>query len=126
MRISDWSSDVCSSDLEHHEIGPVSSFQRPDRAIEGGGSAAADPLQQADADRRAGTVGQHRPPTGEQALAVLQPAQLLGRVDRDMAVGADTDGATFGRSEERRVGKARVSAGSFRWWPSTTQKKKTH
>src|SRR3546814_2323493 len=45
MRISDWSSDVCSSDLRlqarSHRHRPVAAFQRGDRLLEGEGRRGA-------------------------------------------------------------------------------------
>src|SRR3546814_11168964 len=53
MRISDWSSDVCSSDLEHHQVGEAPERQR-----------AMDPVRVAGgsdrSDRHPLEVGLHR------------------------------------------------------------------
>src|SRR3546814_8353553 len=48
MRISDWSSDVCSSDL-------AQLFQRGHRAVQRRGNAAADQVAEAEAVRQYGT-----------------------------------------------------------------------
>src|SRR3546814_3870830 len=93
MRISDWSSDVCSSDLdgrtdEYHQIGL--------------GAALAARLEQFAHHRN---VGQQRNPLDRLAFIIVQqPAQrqYLAIVDR---------------SEERRVGKACVSTSRYRWKP---------
>src|SRR3546814_5545158 len=94
MRISDWSSDVCSSDL--------------------GGAGAADALVDLG-------EGMHRHVAG--------PGQFLPRgQDLDLRLGAvapddlpDARGLGGrrqpGRSEERRVGNARVSTSRARWSP---------
>src|SRR3546814_12227355 len=87
MRISDWSSDVCSSDLALRRINDLVAAAieevliagRRDRSISVGG----DPRSEADS-----------------ILAMLQGAQLMARVTR---------------SEERRVGKACVSTCRSRW-----------
>src|SRR3546814_4809329 len=89
MRISDWSSDVCSSDLCFASERPTSSgwllrqrktdiFRRRVMCV--------------DADRR------RLEPAGDSDRAVM-----IGGPDR--------------RSEERRVGKERVSTCRSRWWP---------
>src|SRR3546814_14260073 len=118
MRISDWSSDVCSSDLD----------ERIDRGVERL-ALAADIGGRLDRDR-AGRDSLARvvlAVPGEIVLACLQradrdgPERLAGGIlDRDAGVGR-----TFGnvdlaidRSEERRVGKECVSTGRSRWSPS--------
>src|SRR3546814_5873700 len=91
MRISDWSSDVCSSDLN------------------GGGQA--DP---ADENQRGnGTDGQPQqgPPKGAQ-----QPVKMSG-VHRAGGVGTLDIHEHHRRSEERRVGKECVSTCRSRWLP---------
>src|SRR3546814_2225441 len=73
MRISDWSSDVCSSDL----------------------------------------IPGHR--------VLIHPALLLARIHIGVHVAEDvamkTEGHSFDRSEERRVGKECVSTCRSRWSP---------
>src|SRR3546814_11870644 len=109
MRISDWSSDVCSSDLPSYFSTDARREQllrvqreNPDAAVldhDGqalvarGQPAPADPL---DADKKFGTVG-----------AVAVDAQ------GNVAAATSTGGIT--RSEERRVGK---ECGSTlrSWW----------
>src|SRR3546814_5927599 len=88
IRISDWSSDVCSSDLDqdddrlalHIDAGIVVP------ALFGGVDAIAD----------------------ENDVAVL---------DRDIRLHAIARGDEIGRSEERRVGKECVSTCRSRWSP---------
>src|SRR3546814_3680342 len=87
MRISDWSSDVCSSDLPHHDS---------DLARVGPDLAAQCRLSP-----RASLVSK-RP--------VLPIARAASRVD-----GAP--GLQTARSEERRVGKECVSTCRSRWSP---------
>src|SRR3546814_5442655 len=89
MRISDWSSDVCSSDLDG---------QRADRATVG--TAIAN-------ERRASDTGNieevpHTPHQGEVGGNVF--------IDADIRI-------VVGRSEERRVGKECVSTCRSRWSP---------
>src|SRR3546814_19526190 len=98
MRISDWSSDVCSSDLR------VSLFIEP------------DPLQlEAAAKLGAPVVELHtgaycdaylEAPDGERLRACL--ARLRKAADLAGALGLE-------RSEERRVGTEWVSPGRSRW-----------
>src|SRR3546814_20306321 len=106
MRISDWSSDVCSSDL-------------------GFGYRGQQPLRL----RRAG--GETVPPAGHHYRAMWQGPAQVGVQDRDLgAVRAD---AAFElrlgrllqhhRSEERRVGKEGVSTCRSRWTPHHEKKK---
>src|SRR3546814_18131280 len=101
MRISDWSSDVCSSDLWN--VGQVE-FQRPRLASEqyrNGGKAKLD------------SVGSNEP-SHATARTKLTSAHSIWRSDacaqfrRDLA-------AHLGRSEERRVGKECDSTCRSRW-----------
>src|SRR3546814_19162336 len=107
MRISDWSSDVCSSDLGDlgELVGPGFLVDvAADRQGVGPGAEAAE--IEADA------VGRDR-------LAARQ--QLLDE-DRLAAVDADQQPAQLAglvagrRSEERRVGKEGVRTCRSRWW----------
>src|SRR3546814_17847237 len=106
MRISDWSSDVCSSDLHHTApVGrdlqaAVTDVGAPDdqnRAI-----IAAHFLE------GAGALKQLR--TFERAF----DAAVFG-FDRIVLAGCAV--AARKRSEERRVGKEGVSKCRSRWWP---------
>src|SRR3546814_12309928 len=97
MRISDWSSDVCSSDL----IDPAS---RSEAFISDAGRGfLADPA----------------------AVAALAATLTVDSIDPDSLVGMLLVGGAGGvwdlpltRSEERRVGKECVSTCRSRWWPS--------
>src|SRR3546814_1348103 len=117
MRISDWSSDVCSSDLrvavageehaveqalrrqggdrrmlrvEHQQVGAPAGFQRADRPAEGLGAAGEGLAVEALADRSVVAFsGKHVAALPGEALAVLEPAQILDGADRDVAVGAE-------------------------------------
>src|SRR3546814_19932736 len=101
MRISDWSSDVCSSDLfgEAEDLG-----ERP------GGGVGFEPFDRARAeDQHAVTAlaAEHFLPA-EGRNVDLVPRQVIsehraGRIGEEKA----------GRSEERRVGKACVSQSSY-------------
>src|SRR3546814_16011240 len=98
MRISDWSSDVCSSDL-----GPAGDTAAVRRADVGRGPARLDDGQPALSRlaRRAGGAG-------------LLRARILRRYPaRELPLAA----AGLPSSEERRVGKAGDSTFRSRWLP---------
>src|SRR3546814_15248182 len=95
MRISDWSSDVCSSDLDIDRLRahllPFLELQRP----------------VVDAGRQAEAV------LGERRLArVVAAEHAVELADGDVALVDDEE-----RSEARRVGEACVSTGRYRWSP---------
>src|SRR3546814_11788069 len=100
MRISDWSSDVCSSDLAiAHKC--VTPRQNP---------PGIERLQCLHAGRQGAAPLPHK--------ALLRRGQpggaLLQGAARALRIGLD---ATKTRSEERRVGKECVSTCSSRWSP---------
>src|SRR3546814_16945531 len=101
MRISDWSSDVCSSDLFEVDLHLGDAL----------GAVLVDELraQRVEANHQAGlaTVGAV---VGGIALVVLGEGQRLGLRGEGGAVGDR-------RSEERRVGKECVSTCRSRWSP---------
>src|SRR3546814_19326333 len=103
MRISDWSSDVCSSDLRMH-VGPVEHRPRPRLQIGEVAAARLRPLLQDFMHRRAAPrrsrIGIHR----------IEPRPTQN------ALGVE------GRSDERRVGKECVSTCRSRWSPSHYKK----
>src|SRR3546814_15460217 len=106
MRISDWSSDVCSSDLKtlNGGVGLPSGLEQvmdaqptvPRRKL--GVIAAA----------RAACLGED-----EDALLVIHESAGLGEIGRT-------------RTEERSVGKACVLTGRSRWSPDNEKKKKNN
>src|SRR3546814_19415912 len=89
MRISDWSSDVCSSDLEE----PAHASHR---------------LAQKMASRKRRQL--YRPDTGEHGL-------VIGRQGCGSAAQLRLSCHHYARSEERRVGKECVSTCRSRWSP---------
>src|SRR3546814_11168251 len=114
MRISDWSSDVCSSDLQpdHHDR-RLGQERDPDRRIR----------------RGAGTVGDERLRRGDgggPAASPPDPDDLARlRVRRAATGGLDRRGrGRPGSSEQRRVGEEGGSNGKTRWWPVHSKKKK--
>src|SRR3546814_13924382 len=108
MRISDWSSDVCSSDLEVAAVkavrdGPI---HQEDLAV--GDAAATLP------------VGHRAPePVGLTRLAHRDPVHRDGAADATDLLSRQAEAAfqEGHRSEERRVGKGCVSTCRSRWAP---------
>src|SRR3546814_11306836 len=99
MRISDWSSDVCSSDLEAY----FSNF------IEG----TRFDVQEA---RQIIETGRPMPARDEDSHDVLGTYQIVGNRQEMASIPQE-------RSEERREGKECVSTCRYRWSPSHSQKK---
>src|SRR3546814_19730407 len=121
MRISDWSSDVCSSDLRRREVEqrrplgdlvaggnvPALTAVAIGPVMEGAADIVADDLA-ADAEVRAHmlAISGHRP-----------DCTVFSAIDDDAPV---PDIATYDlarRSEERRVGKESVRTCRTRWAP---------
>src|SRR3546814_11517816 len=101
MRISDWSSDVCSSDLIRRcDMASALWFDTPPAAPGGVQTFSAEP------DRRR--------LTGAAVKAVLRLVDAWGGSN---AEGAALLGVSESRSEERSVGKGWVSTGRSRWSP---------
>src|SRR3546814_11649301 len=105
MRISDWSSDVCSSDL----LRIVEEIQVPARALdeiiaELSVDDAARNLLVIDAPGQAGAL------LGNVSIAALH-------FFSDVIVRSAVEPLYAGRSEERRVGQECVSTCSSRWSP---------
>src|SRR3546814_13287072 len=98
MRISDWSSDVCSSDLQDPRLRP----QRLDQHRVPGLDALAHPA------RRAAVAAPQ-----EQVLGDL----LADRAGPAHPAAAGVAGAGLLNSEERRAGKECVSTCRSRWPP---------
>src|SRR3546814_11689442 len=114
MRISDWSSDVCSSDLDAHAAAPV-----------GKGSEADGRL----AGTRLADKSEH-PALLQGEGDAVDDGDVLRRLARRIGGGADLEiadveqvshrhappsGWQCGGSEERRVGQECGSTGRFRW-----------
>src|SRR3546814_14724926 len=97
MRISDWSSDMCSSDLALHQVAAAAGV-----FLEAGGCRFHDVLS-ADSMQMIGFGGIKR-----RARMQLHVQQL--RTDAHIF-----DQLGVGRSEERRVGKECVSTCRSRW-----------
>src|SRR3546814_17174772 len=125
MRISDWSSDVCSSDLkeegrdreaqvvEGHRIAPVDAEQRR-RGDAGIAVEAVEEVVVLTHEVEEGDGDRQRDHDGVDALGA----------HRDEADAGAEEGGAEDRSEERRVGKECVSKGRSRWSPYHEKKKK--
>src|SRR3546814_829573 len=102
MRISDWSSDVCSSDLRNQI--------EPHRLHVGGERAFAPELAEAVAGAVEGRqIEEHAFLVADRDVGL---ADLVNHpLQRRIGV------VRLGRSEERRVGKECVSTGRYRGWP---------
>src|SRR3546814_20854911 len=101
MRISDWSSDVCSSDLEVATL--VDKTEQFSEAFAAGNDDAARDMY---ADAR---VHWER----------IEPiAESFGDLDPLLDLRAADLGPDQTRSEERRVGQECVSTCKSRWWPA--------
>src|SRR3546814_13233929 len=109
MRISDWSSDVCSSDLEDR------------RAVRADARGAENALAHGfELRARLGNIGHFETDMvlpAERVLLEEAAARRIG-IERLDQLELRADGAFgAGRSEERRVGKECVSTRRSRWLP---------
>src|SRR3546814_19721199 len=105
MRISDWSSDVCSSDLPADVQPRLPAINAALTAGYAAGSTMAG-----DGCRRA-------PPMTQFAEHVYTAQHDIARIESWAGQPEDEARAEILlRSEERRVGKERVSACRSRWW----------
>jgi hypothetical protein len=86
--------------VERDDVGIGADLDGADRLAKRRRAAARQPAPQ----RRAQAIGVRETATapGQQPLAVLQPAQLLGRVDAHVAVGAQREAPARGRKLGRR------------------------
>src|SRR3546814_12876610 len=105
MRISDWSSDVCSSDLDQ------AGGEEADH------NEAEDHHQQAESGHRERQVAFRIPARRNVGLhaAVDKSDELPGNPGSDGDGGGDQDAGET--SEESRVGKECDSTCMTRWWP---------
>src|SRR3546814_15886328 len=98
MRISDWSSDVCSSDLTHHVVSVAD--------VDGGNEWFVGEPPPAHARCHAGEI------RGRRLISLISQASVVVG-----GVGWVVPMAIAARSEERRGGKECVSTCRSRWSP---------
>src|SRR3546814_13774661 len=110
-RISDWSSDVCASDLLTECTRPVRSGSVDDGDLESAGSAGRRCTRRHDKTRLRSAEARYR----------RTQAQSQGQGSRSRHRHNNAQGAS---SEERRVGKECVSTCRSRWSPYTSKKQK--
>src|SRR3546814_18254894 len=103
MRISDWRSDVCSSDLRHDRLDPANSLPATPDVFPGLGRNIS-----AGAEVHFGWIGLRK-------MIGIEPRRL----DRSATIVSMHAGEQVRvRSEERRVGKESVSTCRSRWSPN--------
>src|SRR3546814_13013721 len=113
MRISDWSSDVCSSDLflrEQllHEVGVRAAEENLRTAV----LAAHRQNQRADAVADAHQFARDLMVAADHAFGTAEVDDDVAEFDR-----LDDAGSALTRPEERRIGKACVNTWQSRWSP---------
>src|SRR3546814_18426180 len=112
MRISDWSSDVCSSDLHVHEL----HLGRRHRGDLRGGGEVGVALELEAQVLEGGRLGRAPHEDAVVLEAVVSRQRLVG-------LGDDVVIFLIGRSEERRVGNEGVRTCRYRWSLYTLNKK---
>src|SRR3546814_19335389 len=126
MRISDWSSDVCSSDLNSDWKATPEALRKAVDAYNGANQHTKDLyIEQIQREpKMASAVGQL---IGEREL-ILQRDRGMSLCRRYTIRSYMIRSHMIGRSEERRVGKECVSTCRSRWSPkhSTHTTTKTH
>src|SRR3546814_15092272 len=111
MRISDWSSDVCSSDLEEHR-----GFRSASRPALPGDAQGGPPVGSGVVLHRLARRLPCLPARHTRPLAAGHPGSL-GPHGPPPFPPAGRETAAFDlRSEERRVGKECVRTCQSRWW----------
>src|SRR3546814_16679999 len=106
MRISDWSSDVCSSDLRSLRWQRLTPFEKFADLIE----------------RHWAGITAYCQPENKVALGFVEGLNNKIRVIQRRCYGI-RDEDYLHRPEERRVGKGSVSTGRSRWSPTHKNKK---
>src|SRR3546814_13194269 len=112
MRISDWSSDVCSSDpVLRHEISVSKDF---DRRFDCGKDvlSTGKVTVECSSSLFGSLLSADNVLIGQIVHAQHEKALVGERLNRDLVACAAT------RSEERRVGKECDSTCKSRWWPA--------
>src|SRR3546814_13003644 len=116
MRISDWSSDVCSSDLEAGQLGS----RQAQRILQISHDTGARVLLLGD-NKQTGAIEQGKPFWLMQKLG-LPTAELTEAVRQQTRAMKTAIPTARTRSEERRVGKECVRKCRCRWAPSHIKK----
>src|SRR3546814_17231492 len=128
MRISDWSSDVCSSDLLVD--GGIAASQRQPGLVHRsvGRGRSNQRLCVGDGDRLSGHVADVAVAVDQGVAEVVLDRRVIRRLDViGRAHGCVAPVAiAVNSSEERRVGKECVSTGRSRWSPYHLKKNKNN
>src|SRR3546814_16822960 len=127
MRISDWSSDVCSSDLKAELDEKLTNIDVAKRTINIREAQAAGEERRKDAElllKRHDTLEGIKLKTAEQARKDRETDNRIdiGLAELDLAIDA---AAEAGRSDKRRVGNECVRTCRTRWLPKHEKKKIT-
>src|SRR3546814_12931681 len=111
MRISDWSSDVCSSDLSGANLDVDGRF----RQIAETGVRALIRCIEWLLEKHQRVIVRNNPGNHDPHQAAMLSICLAARFHDNPRVTIDDSPSS--RSEERRVGKECVSTCRSRWWP---------
>src|SRR3546814_12125735 len=103
MRISDWSSDVCSSDLQPQELDETEDV--------------SDLLAKLEASVKARREGRGRSDSGDSDGKPAKKAPAKKTTAKQAPAKKAASKSTAKRSEERRVGKECVRTWRSRWAP---------
>src|SRR3546814_12488547 len=125
MRISDWSSDVCSSDLNRDSAKPVATWLDPSQTVSQAKKPANTMPAKAPAANPSATLSvlmvTAKPITAATSIMPSEPRLITP----DFSLISRPSAASIsGRSEERRVGKECVSTCRSRWSQYHEKKKK--
>src|SRR3546814_19407184 len=110
MRISDWSSDGCSSDLRAR-------VREDRRDLKGPGETQASDLRRSQARDVLPLVDNAAGGRLEKLREKIEAGGLAGSIRPDQGMDGAARDREIDRSEERRVGKECVSTGRSRWSP---------
>src|SRR3546814_11583239 len=127
MRISDWSSDVCSSDLREAAFRDAEAREREAEAEAKATAMVSEAIARGDvnavnyfvAQRYVDALGKFADSANQKTFFLpLEATSLIGAVGGIAEIARDAMPQRAARnSEERRVGKACVSTCRSRWLP---------